>query len=295
MEIEKSATCTVFPIVSALDKADDMIGKGRKWNSVNYDQGTFLPIFDTLREQARGLKEIQSMASRSAEEINNFLASKGFQIKLDPFEEPTDFGTASVLDVLVEWLVEGHITQITSARDGKSVFPAVSLVAGVSFARAAIHKNPIVVIETKSGDRLCMTVGGRLESFDLLNKINALSLGMAPVYDYNGVVFPQVDLDREVDISWLKQLWTTAEDHHDYEVTQALQQTKFRMNEKGARAQSAVAIGISRCTSIQPVRPPVVIDEPFLVWIERPGLKQPLFTGWISEENWKTPKDLSIQ
>ena len=136
MEIEKSATCTVFPIVSALDKADDMIGKGRKWNSVNYDQGTFLPIFDTLREQARGLKEIQSMASRSAEEINNFLASKGFQIKLDPFKEPTDFGTASVLDVLVEWLVEGHITQITSARDGKSVFPAVSLVAGVSFARA---------------------------------------------------------------------------------------------------------------------------------------------------------------
>ena len=53
---------------------------------------------------------------------------------------------------------------------------------------------------------VCMTVGGRLESFDLLNKINALSLGMSSVYDYNEAVFPQVDLDREVDISWLKQL-----------------------------------------------------------------------------------------
>lgn len=295
MDIEKSSTCTIFPIVAALDKADDELGKGRVWHEKNPIQKIFLPLFTSLRDVARGLKEIQSICSKKAEVLNQFLADRGFQIKLDPFKEPTDFGTASVLDVLVEWLEEGHVTQITSGRDGKSVYPAVALTNSVTFAAATGHNEPIVVVHTKSGDTVCMTIGDRLEGFDLLNKINTLRAGMTPNYDYNGVLFPQVDLDQEVDIDWLKQLWTNAEDGYDYEVTQALQQTKFRMNEKGARAQSAVAVGISRCTSMQPVRPPVYIDKPFLVWIERPGLDQPLFTGWISEENWKVPKDLSIQ
>jgi hypothetical protein len=291
-----SSTTCAYPIVSALDKADDVIGIGRVWNSVNTEQSEFLPIFEKTREEARLLKDIKSMASRDAEKINEFLAKEGFQIKLDPFTEPTDFGTASVLDVLVEWLIEGKKVQIIQNGDINKVFPAVKLMQGVSFAKAKQHPNPIAVIETKSGDRVCMTVHDPLENFALLERASELSKSMLGIGGYQGALFPQVDLDQMVDISWLKKLWTTGSDKYRYEVAQALQQTKFRMNEKGARAQSGVAIGIVRTTSIMP-KPvqPLVIDKPFLLWVWRAGLHLPLFTGWINEANWKIPKDISIK
>lgn len=293
MKTEESATCTVYPIVTALDKADDMLGEGRIWVPRNDTQEIFVPIFNLTRTEAKLIKDIKSIASRSADEINKFLADEGFSIKLDPFKEPTDFGTASVLDVLVNWLVEGKIEEIRSGRDRKTNFPGVFLISGVYFARSPAHAEPIVVIETKSGDRVCMTVHDRCEGFKLLNRAKCLQETMTPNSDFRGVLFPQVSLDQKVDISWLQRLRTVAADGRAYEVAQALQQTKFRMNEKGARAQSAVAIGIKTTSVHAPPPPPLIIDQPFLVWIFRKGLQYPLFTGWISEEDWNIPRDIS--
>jgi len=72
-------------------------------------------------------------------------------------------------------------------------------------------------------------------------------------------------------------------------ITQALQQTKLRMNEEGARAQSAVAIGVLRgCLPTYDY----VIDWPFLFWITRPGISKPLFVAYVTEDDWKNPGDI---
>ena len=294
MSKETSTTVCTYPICAALDKADDIIGRGRKWGATNALQGKFLRVFESTRNEARMLKDIESIASRSAGEINKFLANRGFQIALDPFEKPTDFGTASVLDVLVKWLEKGTATRLIGLRTSKE-YPAVLLKGGVSFKRWPGHQNPIAVVETKTGELVYLTVHDRLDGFELLDRVNELRAVRATlnVHEFKGLYFPQVDLDQMVDIGWLKQLWTHGADGHDYEVAQALQQTKFRINEEGARAQSAVAIGVLRCTSLVPQLPPLVINRPFLVWIERPGLKEPLFAGWICEDDWKRPKDIN--
>lgn len=39
-------------------------------------------------------------------------------------------------------------------------------------------------------------------------------------------------------------------------------------------------------------KPDLVIDRPFLCWIERPGIPVPLFLGHITEEDWKSPGSL---
>lgn len=75
---------------------------------------------------------------------------------------------------------------------------------------------------------------------------------------------------------------------YHYRIRQALQETRFQMNEKGARAQSAVAIEICvKC--IQQPTPTFDITEPFYIWIERPGMSVPLFAAYVDQVDWKEP------
>jgi hypothetical protein len=64
------------------------------------------------------------------------------------------------------------------------------------------------------------------------------------------------------------------------------------MKQHGARAQSAVAVRVSRSFHRPEPKPVHVIDQLFLVWIRRPGIDLPLFYGHITEEHWKKPRDL---
>ena len=94
--------------------------------------------------------------------------------------------------------------------------------------------------------------------------------------------------------SWLIGMRTTmGEGHQEAVISQALQQTKFKMNQLGARVKSAVAIGISKTSASIEILEPIIINKPFFLWIERPGLSFPLMYAYIDEANWKNPGDLS--
>ena len=96
-----------------------------------------------------------------------------------------------------------------------------------------------------------------------------------------------VDLDVKVTLEWLKGMWTLPQSGPRLKVTQALRQTKVEMNQQGVRIQEAAAFGIAFAAVFLPHRH--VIDRPFLMWVERPGLSLPLFVGYITEEEWKKP------
>jgi hypothetical protein len=129
--------------------------------------------------------------------------------------------------------------------------------------------------------------------FDLENAARELSrTARHGAAAFGGLRFPMVDLNQQVDINWLKKMSTYALGE-TWEISQAKQQTKLRMNHLGARAQSAVAIGGMMITSVRPPDPPdLVIDRPFMVWFERAGLNRPLFSGHITPDDWKEPADL---
>ncbi len=293
-------TAVPYPIVAAITKADDILGKGRQWNSVNGLQHRFITRYLKSASEIASIPEIESIASRNADEINAFLAARGFQIKLDPFvpspnEDP--FGTASVLDVLVEWLEEG--TKAVVVTPDQKEYPGVRISGeGVRYYQAqGVSVEPIISLQTKSGDRVCLTMsdfGDGEDGFDLVAAVRYLSKNKEPFGEYAGVTFPKVDLDQQVDISWLKEMWTIGAVGARAKVTQALQQTKFKMNEKGARAKSGVAIGIMRSKSVRVPPPELVINRPFLLWIERDGLSQPLFAGHVCEDTWRDPGSLDM-
>lgn len=290
-----SRTACMYSIVGAVKAAEKFLGPNRQWRKINEDQRRFLvDFFNVCREEIDEIKEIESFASRNADEINNFLKKRGFSIHLQSFTE-YEFGAASVLDLLVEWVQKGDITEIIT--EDKRSFPGVCIRNGISFIYSASHEHPIVRLETKSRDMVFMTMFDdcSLSGFDLIGKTELLLMHrrFVPYGDrFGGLRFPMVNINQEIDIGWLKGMQTISEDNWPYYISQALQQNKLRINEIGARAQSATAIAV-RMTSAMPPPLDYTINRPFLVWFKRKGLSKPIFAAYVTEEDWRNPGDIS--
>lgn len=304
-----SKTVVLAPIISALVKAEDFLGPDRNWAGHNLDQYTFLNHFFGLRNLLGTFskEELRNWASRNHEELNAILKKEGFDIELFNFGSK-GFGIVSILDVLVKWLIEGRKT-LPIFRNNKS-YPAARLDSAVNkimvietlysprHLRSSHQPEPIFQIETQNGDRVYMTVAdSELEGFDLLDKILQIySTSLCPsqgLITYAYLTFPMVNLDQRIDISWLQNMNTIDQTGQEYYISQALQQTKLKINHQGARVKSAAAIGV-RCTSVAP--PPIgyVIDKPFFFWIKRPGLSIPIVAAYLDKDSWKDPSDLKL-
>jgi hypothetical protein len=100
---------------------------------------------------------------------------------------------------------------------------------------------------------------------------------------YSDAIVPMVDIDQEVDISWLVGMRMS----DSMKISQARQQTKFQMNEKGAKVQSAATICIEKCFRPKEFK----ICDSFYLCIVRPGMKTPVFAAYIDKDSWKEPKE----
>lgn len=296
-----SNTVCLAPIVAAVQKSEDFLGKDRIWNAINEEQRKFLQGAYTLRQASKfSEKELRAWASENAQELNAILKRENFTIHLDEFREG-EFGAVSILDVLTEWLVEGFTS--TKLMYKEKEYPAVTLKANMRSDTdprnmyecyvSRHHNFPVAMLNTKSGDRVYMTVAGRsYTSFELIHRIYEIQGSLREtVSHYESLIFPMVSLDQEVDIGWLKGMWTVNAGGQECKINQALQQTKFKMNQFGARVKSAVAVSFM-ITSVREPRRFLVIDQPFFLWITRSGVSTPILYAYVDEGDWKDPGDL---
>lgn len=242
--------------------------------------------------------EFSTLAAWDAETINDFLAANGFQITLAPFNDPDDFGVAAIMNVLVEWAHKG--TDTRQSIDGVE-YDMARLDEGVTTTRTN-DGTTIAHVQCNGGKNtmhICLPPAGTpapgdLEPLDLANLIQQMA--STPSRGYEGsVIFPHVDLDHEVDVSWFKGINFEGTGRTGrtgrYKVLEAKQQTKFRMNSKGARAESAAAMTFGLECFVMPP-PPVLIDKPFLIWLTREGQTLPYFAGYIDRDAWRSPAAL---
>jgi len=289
----------MYTITSAFVAAEKaFLGGNRKWVPVNGLQERFVSrILEPTRPELVNIPELESVAALSEAPINEFLRRKGFSIQLDPFPKlvPPEraWGAASVLDVLVQWRTRGFATKLETP--GGKIYPAARLSEDTVYV---VRAGDVFLAElrTRSSDIAYMAMWDEpVEHFELLAAVEGISRARKLPAPYEGLIFPMVDLDHKVDIGWLKELSTTDNKGYFNKLTQALQQTKLKMNHIGARIKDAVAIGGIRCTScVREELPPLVINKPFLFWIERPGLSRPLFAARITEGDWKDPGSLEM-
>lgn len=307
-----STTVCVAPIIAALQGSEDILGRNRIWRPKNPNQARIVELlkkrdelkvfFKKVAEGGIEHKELRYWVDWIAANLNKILVEEGFDIQLEDFGR-NEFGVVSILDVLVEWLMKGEEDQIL-VRD--VAYPAVRMNAHgkdeetgkfmtlCNFFTSRYHRHPIGELYTKSGDRVYMSLASTnfpLEGFELYNKIEGIRSDLQPAPSmWEGMIFPMVDINDQPDISWLVGMQTTDKDENDWEISQALQQTKFKMNQFGARVKSAVAMGFRSLSMDHPQW--LMIDRPFYLWIERDGVSFPVVGMYVDYSDWKDPGNL---
>ena len=282
-----SNTTVLHPIVACLQEAKSFLKTEDVWHPVNDTQETFFDNHyndDTLKMD----DVLDALATTDNEELMKFFSERGFDFDISPFK-PKEFGVGSVISVLVEWLEEQTQT-IMMIDDVK--YDAVHVKNNYGLFSSANHSHSVVKLLTKTDDVVYLTIADKpYEGLELVAKINEIRSDLQPDhFSYDGVRFPMVDLDQDVNIDWILGADITNEDGV-WRVSQAEQKTRFKMNHVGAKAESAVSMIFGLATSVP--NPILYINQPFFVWIERPGVKDPLFSGYITQEDWKNPGDIS--
>ena len=298
-----SNVMVIPPVLSALVKSEDVLGAGRVWSAVNALQSRFLGDFFVRRSELSCFseKELRAWASMTAYDLNEILAREGFSIRLSDFNRG-EFGVVSILDVMVEWLVMGRHLSLPVE---KQMYPAVHMmptgliedmpVRLFDATMSSVHPHPLVRLNTRSGDSVCMTIADHVyDDFGLMSRIDDIRCRseITPILA-SWLLFPMVDLDLETILDWLVGMHTVAANGENANIIQAVQQTKFKMNHLGARVKSAVGMGVTRTSVRVDVAEPILIDEPFFLWIERPCLSFPLMYAYIDEQHWKDPGDIT--
>ncbi|HXH27384.1 MAG TPA: hypothetical protein VNG90_05805, partial [Candidatus Acidoferrum sp.] len=151
------------------------------------------------------------------------------------------------------------------------------------------HHHPICAVTTMSGDIMYLTMFDQgLDDLDLITMAEKLTRGMLPIDEFGDVVFPMVDINQEVDVSWLVDMETFRQDGRRAWIAQAKQETSLRINEIRAAMRSAFTAEVAN-ESMMVSRPDMVINGSFLCWFWRPGLSKPLLVSHVQREDWKNP------
>lgn len=299
-----SKTITLTPIACALYIALNYVKNKGGFIASNLDNNSFrqqnlyLSKYHESFTKAITLfstTELRAVASDSDAEINSFLKENGFDISLEPFTDPTDFGTASIMDVVVKWHTEGESTPIFLEGENEARFGAL-VKNGVKTLLSSCHPHPIAHIKCKNDDDFFITIADfEREGFDLLSYADLITKNNTLSTEFDAVHYPMVDHNSEVDISFFKGMLfageaPTTKEEGLYKITQAMQQTMFSLNECGAKAKSAAAFAaVLECCRSEPPCKPMVINKPFFAILRRPGMEFPYFVGYMTTEDFKQP------
>lgn len=283
----------IYTIGKALKGAEEFIRQGElTWHATNNPQGKLVGSLPALRNALPQLPTLKAWARPTAEELNQILAQEKFNIRLQPWQaDGNTFGVVAINDVKVSWLVTGQTHESGSTKPftikNKPSF-RLKLDAGIKFLQARGQQEPVVRIPTATGDLVHILCCPReVVGFELLEMVQDIrpTLREARSY-YEGVNIPMVKLQQQVKIDWLLGLYTQV-GLDTWQITQALQEIIFGMNQYGARVKEATAIAVTRGLPDY-----YTVDSSFLIWIERQGLPFPLFTAYITEDDWADPGDL---
>lgn len=295
----KTASAVFAPIIKALIECENYV-QGivyNGWMPSNLKQRMFLGRFYAHRHEleAFGPDELKAWARKTAEELNQILADHKYEIRLQPWpDNEGSFGVVAIMDALARWIQPGERQQIRCENDELN-YPGVKLTRYAHKFSSPAHRHPLLAIQAQDNYEVWMTLANEpLSGLDLVCRIQDIrDAGLRMEAQNAHGYFPMINLHHETDIGWLKGIHAVGKDTgQPVIITQALQETKFRMNEFGAHAQSAVALGATRGMS----PPSVHINAPFYLWILKdmgaggPKLKNiPVFAGYLDTDCWEDP------
>jgi hypothetical protein len=250
----------------------------------------FLRRYIRRKTECELVSELQSRGSRNAEEINAWLIERGFSIQL-PKGSSGDLYLAAIMQIALEWTYVGKKTSIyrdevqyRAVRLGKEACQTV-------YSDRWPADRYVTRIPAKNGDTAYLHIPEKAPAtewqlisavMEITNDLRAPDSKNRVSTEYLGAIFPEVDLNIEPDVSWLEGVSAHGNDGLPLVVACCKEQVKIKIDEKGASVGAAAAMLMSRGSG--PV--PMYFDQPFLFWVERPGMTDPLVAAWINPDCW---------
>lgn len=290
----KSETLCVYPILGMLDEARKYLeGKNLPFRvtPVNEKQEKFCRDFLGSIGDVKSIPEIESISSPDISVVNRFLNEKGFDIQLEDTgnPDPMVLAMASALLLAIQWKDKAKTgTFFDESVCYKSVVMDSedrSKIPFLVFQNEKLSSNPLAQIKTSiPGQSIFMTELDGDGDRDFLSLIAKAKM-LLPFRDsgFVSVSFPKIKMDVRPEVSFLNNLRTS----YDHYIGNVKQQTKFQLDEFGAKVESAVAAQMYRCMSFRNLDSKYLqIRRPFLLWIEREGLSLPLFAAKLYQDSW---------
>lgn len=312
----KSSSTSLHPLASCLNEFQKTVDlTEQRWVPDLSDpqktalQEAFLELVPEAQKDLGfiGADEAAACASPKAAVVNKFLAKHGFDIKL---RQTSGMHVASVLKIGVLWC-PGEATR-ASLNTHYGTFPGV-LAKKANVVISPAHPYPIARLITRNNDIVMITKAtSQLNNVALVRHLSELSEGELNISEeFRGVHFPMVHYEETIDVSWLLGLQIEnpnspglgemlmrlaggkfGHSQVPYVIDQAMQFTRFKLNEVGARVESAAAMSAVSGAVREPATQLLVIDEPFYLWIKRGGMKYPYFAGLFAQQHWRDPGSL---
>jgi hypothetical protein len=282
----KSIVIATHPLMACLGKAEEIAGGlSMPWASAKPDGQKFIKFCVPDITQCGLISEMETRASRDHTEVNAWLKSRGFNIEMPP---GGDLYLASILDLLVKWLYRGIDSPVSGGFKGVKLDART---AEVIYEERWPRHQYAVKIGTQGGDTAYMFLPHTVpktewEVIEMIgevsNMLKSRNSRIGVSRSYEGVIFPQVQIDTQPDVSWMEDMSAGGNDGKPLLVAYCKEQVKLRLDLEGASVKAAAAMVVTR--GIGPT--PFVIDKPFLFWIERRGVTDPLVWAYLAEDAW---------
>lgn len=291
-----TSTFSIFSILCCLKEALKFGQASNPWQPINESQQRFMDSYYKYALEYMDIftaEELEYVASLDYMEVNAFLQRRGFDIQLSPFPKAdgsigSGFGVAAVLDIMCKW--DGRSVPL-SVYNGttETVYEGVKLDGSIgedTQNRQVVRFSTWDLKTSQSLDAYITFADGACAQMDLQDRCTNLhqSFGNKQILPV-GCHFPKTEVNQQVDISWLLDMYYKAGDVPMY-ISEALNQNKLSLTEKGAHAQSAAAIGVRSGSLTAGSYHNVVIDKPFYFWLAKGKCPVPIFCAYVDEGNW---------
>lgn len=264
---------------------------------INPEQEDFKKRIEIFRKSIGKMPEVKSIAADNSAAIRKFLAENKITMDIPEFSSPR-IGFASIMRILLEWTVPGKAVTIRTETT-KGVVDGVLLKNGVVHRKVEDYRYPITVIETKSGDKVYITLPEKTpkDEYELAlmaEKIHNHILSLDSSFDfktflleYDGIGIPMLNASEMGTVKWILGM----SPKKPYYIDLALQKSILMLDEFGVFIENTFAGSMT--LGMTKRKEPLVIRTPYLIIIERN--EEIIFAGYMTEESWARPPKTTDQ
>jgi len=260
------------------------------WLTANDEQREFMTAYNLGANADLPLLQdkVAAIATGNQAEINTWFAQHGFpDMKISIPSNGKAVGT--VFDLLVDWKVPGRkMSFALRSNNGASLdwYQGVKMSASEgNFVGYKLegYDYPLLQLDvSQEGWRVYLIEvevadGDNPKPSDLPICAKGLLARNRTKVDYGDIIFPAVEMATDVDIKWIEGMRVP-----NFNIDEAVKKVRLRLDDKGARAQSAVAY-ISKGIKFSPS---YSITRPFYVIFTKDGLNFPAFVAISATDTW---------